>query len=164
MAIFSLITAFVSGVIVSLFSGFPGILPILLFAFLLVVNCECVAANACVEDQNSMLFMAVISSALVVLLFCVLVSSCINNYLCDIGLLDPEKLHPLVPVLTFAAVIVMYRLLYQRAKKNKLIVQKYGTKLMKAIEERTYHPTLHRIRRMMIKEGTLTEKLKDDED
>ena len=32
------------------------------------------------------------------------------------------------------------------------------------IEERTYHPTLHRIRRRMIKEGTLTEKLKDDED
>ena len=99
MAGFSLIMALVTGLFVSLFSGFPGLLPVFLFAVLLVVNCECMAANVCEEDKTSMMFMAVISSGLVVLLCGVIASSNLNKYLCEIGMQDPDKVHPLVPFL-----------------------------------------------------------------
>jgi hypothetical protein len=163
MTSFSLIAAFVTVIIASVFSAVSGILPIILFVFLLVLNCECMAANACEEEQNSMLFMAVICSALVVVLCGVLVSSTVNHFLCAAGLLDPEKIHPVIPFAVMILIIVMYWLLFQRGKQNRLIVQKLGNRLMKSIDSRTYNPRLKRIRRHMIREGTLTERLFDEE-
>ena len=164
MPTFSLITAFVSAVIASLFSGFPGILPILLFVFLLLFNLECVAANGCEEDQTSMLFMAVICSAMVALLCLVTVSSSVTEYLTELGLLDPDRLHPAIPIGVIITSYVILRIFLRKARKKGLLVQKYGYQLMKAIDERTYNPRLKRIRRMMIKEGTLTEKMFDEEE
>jgi cytochrome bd-type quinol oxidase subunit 2 len=164
MASFSLIAAFVSAILVSLFSGFHEILPILLFAFLLVFNCECAAANACDEDKTSMMFMAILSSFLVVLLCGVVMSSCINGYLCDHGYLDPDLVHPAAPVITAVLTLAMYRVFLYLAGKNRLTVQKFGMKLKKVIDEHTYNPRLKRFRRMMIKEGTLTERMPDDDD
>ena len=164
MAGFSLIMALVTGLFVSLFSGFPGLLPVFLFAVLLVVNCECMAANVCEEDKTSMMFMAVISSGLVVLLCGVIASSNLNKYLCDIGVQDPDKVHPLVPFLTFVLIVILYRVFLNRAKENKLLVQRYGTSLKNIVDRYTYNPKLNRIRRTMIKEGILTERLPEEEE
>ena len=164
MAGFSLIMALVTGLFVSLFSGFPGLLPVFLFAVLLVVNCECMAANVCEEDKTSMMFMAVISSGLVVLLCGVIASSNLNKYLCDIGVQDPDKVHPLVPFLTFVMNVILYRVFLNRAKVNKLLVQRYGTSLKNIVDRHTYNPKLNRIRRTMIKEGILTEGLPEEEE
>lgn len=164
MAGFSLIMALVTGLFVSLFSGFPGLLPVFLFAVLLVVNCECMAANVCEEDKTSMMFMAVISSGLVVLLCGIIVSSNLNKYLCDIGLQDPDKVHPLVPFLTFGLIVIMYRIFLNRAKRQRLLVQRYGTSLKDLVDRHTYNPKLKRIRRTMIEEGILTERLPDEEE
>lgn len=164
MAGFSLIMALVTGLFVSLFSGFPGLLPVFLFAVLLVVNCECMAANVCEEDKTSMMFMAVISSGLVVLLCGVIVSSNLNNYLYDIGVQDPDKVHPLVPFLTFVMTVILYRVFLNRAKQNRLLVQRYGTSLKDLVDRYTYNPKLNRIRRTMIKEGILTERLPEEEE
>ena len=164
MAGFSLIMALVTGLFVSLFSGFPGLLPVFLFAVLLVVNCECMAANVCEEDKTSMMFMAVISSGLVVLLCGVIASSNLNKYLCDIGVQDPDKVHPLVPFLTFVMTVILYRVFLNRAKQNRLLVQRYGTSLKDIVDRYTYNPKLNRIRRTMIKEGILTERLPEEEE
>lgn len=164
MAGFSLIMALVTGLFVSLFSGFPGLLPVFLFAVLLVVNCECMAANVCEEDKTSMMFMAVISSGLVVLLCGVIVSSNLNNYLYDIGVQDPDKVHPLVPFLTFVMTVILYRVFLNRAKQNRLLVQRYGTSLKDLVDRYSYNPKLNRIRRTMIKEGILTERLPEEEE
>ena len=162
MAGFSLIAASVTALAVSLFSGFPGLLPIMLFFVLLVLNCECMAANLYIQDKTSMMFMAVITSALVVLLCGIVFSSNLNAFLCEIGLQDPEQVHPLVPVLTTVFVIVLHRQLQKRAEKNQLFVQKIGAKLTNALNERTYHPHMSRYRKMMIKEGILTERMPED--
>ena len=164
MAGFSLIMALVTGLFVSLFSGFPGLLPVFLFAVLLVVNCECMAANVCEEDKTSMMFMAVISSGLVVLLCGVIASSNLNRYLCDIGVQDPDKVHPLVPFLTFVMTVILYRVFLNRAKQNRLLVQRYGTSLKDLVDRYTYNPKLNRIRRTMIKEGILTERLPEEKE
>ena len=164
MVSFSLIAAFISVILASFFSGFVSVLTILLFVFLLVLNCECVTANACEEDQTSVLLMAVICSALVVMLCVVVVSTSINNYLCSIGLLNPDLVHPAAPALTVLLTAVLYRQLLRRAKENRLTVQKYGRKLMRRIDTHTYNPRLKRIRRMMIQEGTLTERLPDEDE
>jgi len=164
MAGFSLIMALVTGLFVSLFSGFPGLLPVFLFAVLLVVNCECMAANVCEEDKTSMMFMAVISSGLVVLLCGVIASSNLNKYLCDIGVQDPDKVHPLVPFLTFVMTVILYRVFLNRAKQNRLLVQRYGTSLKDLVDRYTYNPKLNRIRRTMIKEGILTERLPEEKE
>ena len=164
MAGFSLIMALVTGLFVSLFSGFPGLLPVFLFAVLLVVNCECMAANVCEEDKTSMMFMAVISSGLVVLLCGVIASSNLNKYLCDIGVQDPDKVHPLVPFLTFVMTVILYRVFLNRAKQNRMLVQRYGTSLKDLVDRYTYNPKLNRIRRTMIKEGILTERLPEEKE
>ena len=156
--------ALVTGLFVSLFSGFPGLLPVFLFAVLLVVNCECMAANVCEEDKTSMMFMAVISSGLVVLLCGVIASSNLNKYLCEIGMQDPDKVHPLVPFLTFVMTVILYRVFLNRAKQNRLLVQRYGTSLKDLVDRYSYNPKLNRIRRTMIKEGILTERLPEEEE
>lgn len=160
---FSLIAAVVTAVFASLFSAAEGILMIFLFIVLLAVNCACMAANVCEEELNSTLFMAVICSALAVILCGVTVSSTITAYLCARGILDPEKIHPLIPLATVIVIIVMYRVLLQRARQNRLMVQKFGRNLKNMIDSRTYNPRLKRIRQRMIKEGILTERLSDDE-
>ena len=163
MAVFSLIVALVTALFVSLFSGFPGLLPVLLYFVLLLINCQCLAANVCEEDKNSMMFMAIISSALVVLLCSVIVSNNLNAYLCDIGYQDPDKVHPLVPFLVIVFTIVIYRVFVHRASQDRLLVQKVSDRLMTPISARIDNPRLERIRRTMIKEGILTERLKDEE-
>ncbi len=164
MAAFSLVAAFVTALIVSLFSGFPGLLPILLFAVLLLLNCECMAANMQEDEKTSMMFMAVISSSIVVLLCVVLVSSNLNTYLCEAGFQDPEKIHPLVPFLTIIITIAFYLLFLRRAKEKRLLVQRFGSSLMASINRHAYNPKLRHIRRTMIKEGILTERLLEDEE
>ena len=51
-----------------------------------------------------------------------------------------------------------------RAKVNKLLVQRYGTSLKNTVDRHTYNPKLNRIRRTMIKEGILTERLPEEEE
>lgn len=163
MATFSMITAVVTALFVSLFSGFPGLLPVLLFFILLLINCECTAANLYEDEKNSTLFMAVISSSLVVLLCIVIVSSNLNNYFCDKGLMDPDKVHPLIPFLTILTVTGFFLFFRHRAKSEKLLVQKYGSSLKSSIDRHTYNPDLERYRKIMIREGILTERMPDDE-
>ncbi len=164
MAGFSLLTAFLTVLIVNLISAAEGIPPIILFIFFLLLNCECAAYNVSDEDQTSMLFMAVICSGLVVLLCGILASRSIHEYLCAIGLQDPETVHPVVPIITMVSVIVLYQLFLKRAANKKLLVQKLAARLMRTIDCHSFNPRLKRIRRMMIKEGTLTERLFDEED
>lgn len=164
MAAFSLITALITAVFVSLFSGLPGLVPVFLFFVLLLINCECMAANVCEDDKTSMLFMAVISSAMVVLLCGVIVSSNLNVYLCEAGYQDPDKVHPLVPLLTFLLTLGVFRLFFSRAKKNKLLVQHFGSSLMASIDRHTYNPRLRRYRRIMIEEGILAERMPDEDE
>ena len=163
MVTFSLITAFVTAFIVSLFSGFPGIWPVLLFLVLLLINCECMAANVCEDDKTSTLFMAVISSSLAVMLCGTVVSSTLSGLLTDAGLLDPDKIHPVIPLLVFVFVAGIYLLFRRRADAGKLAVQKLGSSLMKRVDKRTYNPNLKRLRKVMIKEKILTERLPEDD-
>ncbi len=164
MVTFSLIAALGTAVLTSLFSGFPGPVPIVLFTVLLLLNCECTAANVFEEDMTSGLFVAVISSGLTVLMCGTIVSSNLIGWLCDLGLLDPDKLHPLIPLSVFALIAAVSLFLRRRARQGKLAVQKVGTSLQKSIDRHTYNPNLLHIKHRMIKEGILTERLPDEEE
>lgn len=160
MAVISLIVAIVTALLAALFSGFPGLVPVFLFFGLLIANCACMAANICEEDKTSTLFMAVIYSSLTVLMCITIVSKNLNAYLCDAGHQDPEKVHPLVPMLTILLTIVTYLLFLKRAKHGRLLIQKYGSVFARNPGNRR----LLRYRQMMIKEGILRERLSDDEE
>ncbi len=159
MTVISMTAAVITALLTSLFSGFPGPFPILLFLLLLIINCECMAACVLEEEKTSMLFMAVICNALVVLLCAVLFSGNLNTWLCDLGLQDPDTVHPLVPVLTLILTGLLFRFLLKKAEKNQLSVQKYAA----AINKKMYTPGFWRYRKMMIREGILTERPHEEE-
>ena len=163
MAVLSIMIAVVTAVIVSLFSGFPGFVPVFLFFVLLLINCECMAANACEDDQTSILFMAVICSGLVVLLCGMVFAGNLNIWLCDKGVQDPDRVHPLVPLLTILFTVSLYRFFLRRASAGRLLIQRYGEALTSAAQRHLLRPDLKRYRRFMIQEGILTERLDEDE-
>ena len=160
MAVISLIAAVVTSVIAAFFSGFPGLFPVFLFFVLLLINCGCMAANTCEEDQTSTLFMAVIYSSMTVLMCIMIVSKNLNTYLCENGLQDPDTVHPLVPAVTVLLTIGVYIWFLHRARQNRLLIQKYRGVFSRPPE----NSRLLRYRRMMIKEGVLNERIQDEAD